>query len=838
MSVVAVTILLTLAAALWLGREVISDLEQQRSASSDNVQWTLTQAEVDYLFLAHALEHFDHSAVEGASDEVEVEEIRRRFDIFYSRMDTLLSSSLFSELRTKPEFAVPLSRISDFLEKNIPAIDSSDEDLGVAVSKILPQAEVISPDVRAISVASLSYFAQLSDHRRTATGTTLLQLAILSGSLLVALVGLSIYLMYVNRLTRRGRDVLVQVNQRMNAILSTSLDAVIVSDSKGRVVEFNSAAETIFGYDHDEVLGKLIGDLIVPAHLRDAHVEGVKRMQRGGAKHVVGKGRVQLEAMRANGDLFPAELSLQTAVHDNEEIVIGSIRDISRQVAAEQELITARDLALAGEKAKSDFFTVMSHEIRTPLNGVLGNLSLLKNSSLSAQQGRYVSNMEISGQVLLSHVDTVLDIARFEAGKLSIENEPTDLSKLLQDIVDGQSGYAASRSNVIEWQWIGPHDTVVSTDAQRLRQILLNLVGNAVKFTQNGRISIEVEVLPIRAGMAEREYEFRVIDTGYGIAEDVVEKVFDDFQTRDPSIGRTSGGTGLGLGIARRFAEAMGGEIGVESTLGEGSVFWVCLPMKPADESLISKDDATRKTTISPLNLLVVEDNDINLEVIQNMLEIDGHRVTTAKDGAAGVEAASQFKFDVILMDISMPEMDGPTATRHIRSGKGPSARVPILGVSANVMPQAVEGFREAGMDAFIGKPILQYELRKALSTLTGAPDAISARAPENSQLNELRTNLGEAAFYRLLARFVIEADAFVDNYVPSSVEMTEHPQLALECHKLAGSAAMFGARDLHDVLIAIESTINDGGQVDVYSMMQRVKTVWAATKADLPKPK
>lgn len=826
-------VLLGLVAVAWLSAQVFTDFNDRRAAPSDNVQWTLSQVEVDYLSYLNALE--TASAAQD-SENGTLDLVRRRFDLFYSRVDTLAQSRVFQPLRQDDRFRLPLELVTQHLNAAIPLIDAPDAELSEKLDDLKRAALEIGPHVRTLAVSGISYFATESDQQRIQTAANLLRLAILSGALLLTLGAVSAYLLVVNRrATRRGRA-LRQANERMNTILSTSLDGVIVVDAKGDVIEFNPAAEAIFGYTADQARGRAIGDLIVPPHLREAHSAGMVRMQSGGERHVVGKGRVQLEAMRADGEQFPVELALQSARAGDQEIVIGFVRDISQRVAAQQELISTRDRALAGEKAKADFLTVMSHEIRTPLNGLLGNLTLLKNTRTTREQARFVENMEISGQILLSHVDTVLDIARFEAGKLSVALQPSNLNDILQEIVDGQSGNAASRGNSISWQWVGDARPCVAADAQRLRQILLNLVGNAIKFTENGRISIEVEVTEPGPTAGVNIFEFRIIDTGIGIGPDEVDVIFDDFHTSDPSIGRAAGGTGLGLGIARRFARAMGGEIGVESTPGEGSVFWVRLPLQDAELDANVDSDQPEVQHAQPLDVLVVEDNEINREVICNMLKLDGHRVTVAKNGQLGVDAAAAHRFDVILMDISMPVMDGPTATRQIRSGGGPSAEIPIIAVSANVLPDAVDAFRAAGMTAFVGKPIALDALRKALSVVTGPGDSTRSE-DETDHIGDLRASLGADVFDRLLAKYLSEGDAVVAQLAQLDGGEADLDRVAQECHRLAGSAATFGAMGFRDALIAIEMSAKSADRQQVADLLTGLPEVWERAKAALPAP-
>ncbi|WP_436399179.1 ATP-binding protein [Roseobacter sp. S98] len=818
-----------------LGRQVFDDLEQQSSARSDNVQWTLTQVEVEYLSFLNTIEHAGHDP--DATDAGGLDGIRREFDVFYSRVYTLENASLFANLRTSGRFSEPLATLSAFLDETVPYIDADDATLLRQLDDILENAEALKADVRSLSVSGLSYFAELSDKRRADTARTLTQLAAFSGLLLLALLMAAVYLLLVNSRIRRSSVALRETNHRITTVLETSLDAVIVADMSGTIVAFNPAAETIFGYPEDQAVGQSVGDLIVPPDLREAHEAGMERMQRGGDKHVVGQGRVQLQAMRASGEVFPVELALESAQDGEQEIVISFIRDISRQVADEKELIDARDKALAGQKAKEDFLTVMSHEIRTPLNGMLGNLNLLENTRLSKNQKQFLRNMAISGEVMLNHVNSVLDISRFEAGKLKPAEETLNISELLQDVVDSQSSYAAQNGNVLRWTWVGDAHPWVRADTQRMRQILLNLVGNAIKFTQSGQVTIEAEVTDGTDTPGENVYEFRVIDTGIGIAEENIDAVFEDFHTLDTALNRTSGGTGLGLGIARRMVSSMKGEIGVESEPGEGSVFWIRLPLAAAEPEVQSETREGAVDDKTALQLLVVEDNEINLMVIQKMLEKDGHTVTVARDGRSGVDLAATNTFDAVLMDISMPVMDGLTATHHIREGGGLSAQAPIIAVSANVLPDAVERFRAVGMNAFVSKPIDIASLRKALGVATGAGAPGFGPGEEISRLQELRTDLGDAAFFRLLGTFIKETDALMEQLRTAAWHHDDQTELKMECHRIAGSAPIFDADELRGVLIAIETAIDKAEHDGIAVLVHRARGAWAAARKRLPDP-
>ncbi|MGH1354811.1 MAG: ATP-binding protein [Thalassovita sp.] len=808
------TVLLTVSALcilaiISLSQAVTRDLRLLETANSDNVQWTLAQAEVEFMEFHHVLEE------NLLSPALDARAIRRAFDVFYSRIVTLESGRLYDGLRQNSDFTRSLGAARQYLNTHVGLIDALESADRARVITLEQDAENLRDTVRRIANSGLYYFASQSDERRESIAISLKRLALVTTSLIAALALLAYYSHRVGRQSQRSRMALQIAHTRLNSIVTASLDAVIVSDRQGRIVEYNASAEKVFGYTLDEVLGKSLADVVIPPHLRDAHTAGMKRMMDGGAHRVVGHGRVKLEGMRKSGEVFPVELALEAAGDGDDMIVIGFMRDISAQVAAEQELVEARDRALAGEKAKADFLAVMTHEIRTPLNGVLGNLSLLEDTRLTRQQERYAANMSISAKQLMRHVDTVLDIARFESGQIAPDESPTHLGTLLQDIVDGQSGYAEANGNRLERGWIGPSVDWVMTDAARLQQVLLNLVGNAIKFTEGGKISIEAERLYRNLGDQSVEVEFRIIDTGIGISPADQERIFEDFQTVDTSFQRSAGGTGLGLGIVRRLVEAMGGTLGVESETGEGSVFWVRLPFvetsRPAPE--MQSKQATNDR--APLEILVVEDNEINLHLVCELLQKKGHQVRTATNGLDGVHMAGTQRFDLILMDISMPVMDGLEACRRIRDEDGPSHLSPIVALSANVLPEVRGQIVDAGMTGFLGKPLQREELDAVLNA--------ARRAPVPQPVSTSQTDPEDDVLAALKSRFIDEADSLMA-WLGTTPDDTN--EIAARCHKVAGSAAAFGQLDLRDALVQIEQAANSPDQLG--KLTARIKTAQA----------
>ena len=372
--------LIGVASVVYLSTNVTRDLKLLSSDSSDNVQWTLAQAEVEFI------EFQLHLATINLEDAADIRTLRREYDIFYSRIRTLKQSSIYANLRKQFDFSNNLSLVQRFLDQTVEIIDADDAELVARLPELSERATGIRQSVRRLSNSALDFFARDSDERRRSVAVTLSQMAFGVTALLVALLLLSLYLNFLNRVNIRRRAEAIEASERMNVVTSTALDAVIVVDTQGKILDFNAAAEQIFGYPATEAIGQGLGPLIVPDHLREAHELGMKRMRKYGEKRVVGQGRVQLEAKRSSGDVFPVELAIQSATTKEGEIFIAFLRDISTQVEAERELVRARDMAMAGEKAKTDFLATMSHEIRTPLNGLMGNLTLLSDTKLSAKQ--------------------------------------------------------------------------------------------------------------------------------------------------------------------------------------------------------------------------------------------------------------------------------------------------------------------------------------------------------------------------------------------------------------------------------------------------------------------
>lgn len=839
-----ILIAVCLVAITTLAFNVRAQLSALERANSDNSQWVITQTEVEVLRLQVAVEHAlgTHPHDEGAGF---LNDVRRWFDVLYSRVSLLENSAVYGPLLDRPALAGRRAEIRGFLDSHVAAIDGKDDDLRAALPRMAADLDGVRQSARAMTLDALSEFAADSDLQRNSMSETLVRLAMLTATLVVVLAALAFGMSRLYRVSESRADSLAKTGSRLSTIVSNSADGIIVTDHTGVIEEFNPAAQAIFGIARDRAIGQNALSLFLSQDGADRH--RLLAALEATAAPDGGPLRIELDALRADGSHFPAEVSIARTNLSRELRVVSFIRDISDRRAAQAQIEAALERAVSGEKAKAEFLAVMSHEMRTPLNGLLGSMAILGDSALDDDQRELLRVMQTSGDILLGHVNSVLDISRAEAGAVQIVEQVFDVDSLIDDAVANQMGLAAAGGNVIEVvQVTGPLGHVRG-DGGRLRQILLNLIGNAVKFTRDGTITVETERLPGPSGDPDAdEVEIRVIDTGIGISEENLGRIFDDFVTLDASYMRAAGGTGLGLGIARRLAEAMGGAIGAESEEGEGSLFWLRLSL-PVDAAATARagDPATPAEAapaqpkpaadIPPLDILVVEDNEINRFLLRRYLESGNHRMTEAVDGLDGVEQANAARFDVILMDISMPRLDGVEAARRIRQGGGPSSKARILALTAHALPEEQEKFRAVGMDACLTKPIARDDLLAALAGAipVAAPATDTAPLVDRKSIDDLAAQIGARTAADLLSRLMTEGDEKVALSL-SLHAAGEDADVARHCHQLAGTCGTFGTRRLRQTLAEIEIAVARGQSDRLADLVAALPALWQATRIEL----
>ncbi len=401
------------------------------------------------------------------------------------------------------------------------------------------------------------------------------------------------------------------------------------------------------------------------------------------------------------------------------ESLIDLSRDLESQVIDRtRDLSIAKDAAEAANQAKSEFLAVMSHEIRTPMNGILGMMQLALQDSANLDQREHLETAQYSAEALLTILNDILDFSKLEAGNLEFEAISFDVVKTVESVLNLMSSRAHESGLWLKFGCAPGVPRLLVGDVGRLRQVLLNLISNAMKFTVRGGITVEIKQIAAADGAVV--LRFAVSDTGIGIAAGATDRLFQSFAQADSSISRRFGGTGLGLSICRKIVEMQGGKIGVDSTLGAGSRFWFELTFGVAADGEQSPPQLHLTQEVEPrgMKILLAEDNEINQKVAGTLLRKAGHTVEIVQNGLEAVEALRNHMYDVVLMDMHMPDMDGLEATRAIRAMSGPASRVPIVALTAAGALSDIQICLDAGMNFFLAKPFRMERLRGILLEL------------------------------------------------------------------------------------------------------------------------
>jgi PAS domain S-box-containing protein len=653
----------------------------------------------------------------------------------------------------------------------------------------------------------------------------------------------------------RHVNALQAAEMRVRSILDTAAEGIVSFDEQGRIESFNRAAEHLFGQDQGQAVGQDIRSMIpAMADCMDANAAEVISGERVGR--------------RRDGTQFPLELSVSHVNLGRTRTFTAIVRDIGDRRRAEEALGVAA-AAQAANRAKSQFLANMSHEIRTPMSGVLGMAEMLLGTNLTPTQRRYAESVHRSGESLLEIIDGILDFSKIEAGKIELEHVEFSPRELIEEVTQLLREGADKKGLELVCRVAGEVPDRLRGAPSRLRQVLINLVGNAIKFTTTGVVAVGVSRVDADADGAAAStgagaardaagttLHFTVEDTGIGIAQAVQGRLFHAFEQADSSTTRSYGGTGLGLAISRELVEKMGGRIGVRSALGHGSEFWFTVRLDPPLPRGVAHapgpDDVDQAIGLTGVRVLLAEDNPINQDVALTMLQSLGCHVHVVDSGVKALAALSHSEFDIVLMDRQMPEMDGFDTTGEIRArrllrpqqprGATEPVRLPVVGLTAS----ALKGDREiciaAGMDDYLAKPFRRDALRSVLErwVLDHAAADVGTPAPVREAALETfdRRILDQMCLSQRSAANRIAA-GLIDHYVhdaPNLIDMLERAAqysdaaaLAHAAHLLGVDSEFVGARRLAGMCGSLERAGLAGSTDGLGQQIARIRQEYQA---------
>jgi PAS domain S-box-containing protein len=820
-------------------------IDAVRSSDSDNAGWLISQLDVDKKSLSLAI---DRTLLSDAYPELnntvsDLSHVRLRFDIFYSRINTVLAAmqnqDISDELRQRLNW---LANIRDELADRIDAMADDDD---AALVQFANDVQATSAMVRDVTTMSLSYHVAQSDLVREMERSLLRQFWLQSIVLLLLMIVSAILAL---RLWRELEDRTIRMKRALDTVskvFDVSLSAVIVSDMYGRILMANPAAAHVFRVPAEEMVGHFIEEVMVPPEQRDQHRQMLNMHRRHGHRKMIGAGAVRLEAVRMDGSRFKAEISIVADTDlEGKPILIGFVRDISEVVAAEEKLLVARDEAQRHASAKTMFLATMSHEMRTPLHGVIASLDLIDDQDMPGETQLLLQTARDCSDRALQQVNDVLEITRL--GESRLGHVPFSPTGVARDILRELGPMAAARGIDLDLEVSGANaDRMCLGLANAFSRALYNLAGNAVKFTDHGGVTIVLRFLKASPQSVGLQVEVR--DTGIGIAPDDQERIFSEFETVE-SVSRFRGsGTGLGLPIVRLAVSRMGGQLSLRSEMGKGSTFCFEITLPFAEESSDAaagdagaQNAAAAKAakTAAPaqvLEVLVVDDNDVNVTLMSKMVTRIGHRPAQAVNGLEAVAMASVKAYDIILMDVSMPVMDGREATGTIRAG-GLSAGAVIIGVTAFSDEGRQADLISAGMDAVLTKPVNTAELAAAMgqaweerSHKDTSAEAQAGDLPK--ALTQLEDMLDRGSALRFLEQALDDVEANLSVLMDRTMSME---QLADRIHSTVGSTAVVGLSQLSRLLAQAEDAARSGKRDAVSDLQDAIAQRLNAEKTSL----
>ncbi|QDT76303.1 PAS domain-containing hybrid sensor histidine kinase/response regulator [Lacipirellula limnantheis] len=608
--------------------------------------------------------------------------------------------------------------------------------------------------------------------------------------------------------------------EKERSIIEGSLDAVVELDARGKVLNWNGPAERLFGWTVAEAIGSQLEELVIPEHDQQRYLAGLRQLTESPAGSQVHQ-RFEMECVARGGRQFAVELAIVSIQGSEETTFCAFVRDITDRKSHELDMRRAMEESEAANRTKSEFLANMSHEIRTPLNSILGFAELLvRNADEGDERTRrdYADTIRTSARHLMELINNVLDLSKIEAGKMQVERARFSPHQVIAEVVSLLRVRAIEKGIVLNYRWDGPIPETVTTDPHRVRQLLINLVGNAIKFTEQGSVMIV-------AGVA-REGDrglltLEVRDTGIGIEPSKLSDIFHPFVQADSSMTRRYGGTGLGLAICKNIAAALGGDLSVDSQLGRGTTFTAKLEIgdlrhvrmfeAPPDAATGDYVDRPISANLQGVRVLLADDGETNRKLIQVFLSRHGAEVQTVENGEMACRIALAEQFDVVLMDMQMPQMDGYAATRKLRSL---GFLKPIIALTAHAMKGDREKCTFAGCSGYLSKPVNVDELIRAVEVAAGLElrhDELVKQEKEKkikrALAGPIRSSLPteDEMLREIVAEFVESIPARLDA-MERALADEDYEELQRHVHGLKGSGGTAGFTCLSEVSAELES--------------------------------
>ncbi|WP_372881054.1 ATP-binding protein [Psychromonas sp.] len=644
-------------------------------------------------------------------------------------------------------------------------------------------------------------------------------------------------------ITFQDISALLQEAERTRTLLASIPVASFLLNMSRRIVDCNAAAEKLLGYQKSELIN-VLPIKFIPENRHDDHLSFMDEYFASPRNMKTGDDRV-ITLQQKSGEIIEAELVWTPIELDGEILIVVTVTDITAGNQITKLLIQAKEMADQANRAKSDFLANMSHEIRTPMNAIIGMSHLALEGALPAKEHNYIRKVHGAAKSLLEIINDVLDHSKIEAGKMELGKTGFSLFELLEEVISIIGVNAQKKGLGLHYHVAHSVPVYLRGDALRLRQVLINLAGNALKFTQQGAITIKVKLLEKDDGKIQLQFSVR--DTGIGLSEQQQTKIFDTFTQAEPSTSRKYGGTGLGLSISKNIVNLMGGQIWVESDEGQGSTFFFTVYLEEQDNTnqIDSKESALNEAQgqqqLHGAHILLVDDNELNQEVATTLLQTRGIQVSQAENGCIAVEKVRENNYDAILMDIQMPVMDGYQATLKIREF---NQQIPILAMTANAIKDELQHILEIGMNDYINKPIDVAGMFKVLkrwisvepgpitkSTALSDPDDDNQDADNSfSHFKQIDKKAGLATcdnnlilYIKLLSKFKKSNTLFAEEF-KRAWHAGQWQKAQLIAHNLTGTAGNIGAKNLYLGCVALERQCKN--KAETYAVQESLNRV------------